>query len=69
MIVCTVTFSRWDEMDDMQKRIQSITEDALKTSKERIYETHHKELNSYRVKIENLFADADDMVLPNSIKE
>lgn len=64
--------ARMDEINDIKKRIQSICEDASSNSdqgKPTLNQKHREDLNAYKVKIENFFVDADDMVLPRGTKE
>ena len=64
--------ARWDEFNNITNRVQSIYRDASSNSDEgkpTLNEKQREELNDYKVKIENFYADADDMVLPRGMKE
>ena len=62
----TVDPSRGDEITAIEKRIQCINEEMSSNcyqSGQSIYEIH-EELKTYKVKIENFFAEKEETVIP-----
>ena len=66
----TVTINRCDELEDIAKRIASLCDESAKYSENMncFIELYQEELNEYKIKLENCLAEADDKVLPCSLK-